>query len=196
MPTLKRPKPRLTAPAEDQLNDAQKELRDAIKSGPRARFNMSGPFAIWMEAPEYGNLAQKLGGHVRFNTTVSPRLSEFAILCTARHWRAQYEWMAHAPLAEKAGVKPESVRAIQAGRRPSSAPADELAIYDFVKELYRDRRVSDAVYKRVHKTLGNRGMVELVGILGHYVTVSMMLNVFRSAIDPAKPLPFKEPMAG
>lgn len=195
MPTAKRPKPRLTPPAEDQLTDAQKELRDAIKSGPRGRFSMSGPFAIWMEAPEYGALAQKLGGYVRLQTSLPSRLSEFAILCTARHWRAHYEWMAHAPMAEAAGVKSETVRAIQAGRRPSTAPADELAIYDFVKELYRDRRVGDPVYKRVHKVVGNRGMVELVGILGYYATVSMMLNVFRAATDPAKPLPFKEPMA-
>ena len=195
MATMKRPKPRLTPPDEDKLTQAQKELRDAIKSGPRGRFRMSGPFAIWMEAPQYGSLAQELGGYVRYNTSVLPRLCEFAILCTARHWRAHYEWMAHAPLAEAAGVKPDAIKAIQAGRRPSTAPADELAIYDFVKELYRDRRVGDPVYKRLHKVLGNRGMVELVGILGYYATVSMMLNVFRAATDPAKPLPFKEPMA-
>jgi 4-carboxymuconolactone decarboxylase len=196
MPKDKRPKPRLTPPAEDRLTDPQKALRDAIASGPRGRFNMSGPFAIWMEAPELGLLAQQLGGHVRFKTSLPPRLSEFAILCTARMWRAQYEWIAHAPMAEKAGVKPAAIKAIQAGRRPNGAPADELAIYDFVRQLYRDRRVGDALYKRVHKALGNAGMVELVGILGYYAMISMMLNVFRAATDPAKPLAFREPLAG
>jgi 4-carboxymuconolactone decarboxylase len=191
----KRPKPRLVPPDENKLTVAQKELRDAIASGPRGRFRMSGPFAIWMEAPEYGSLAQELGGYLRYNTSLLPRLSEFAILCTARMWRAQYEWMAHAPLAEAAGVKPDAIKAIQAGRRPSTAPADELAIYDFVRELYRDRRVSDPIYKRVQKFLGNRGMVELVGILGYYAMVSMMLDVFRSATDPAKAQPFPEPLA-
>jgi 4-carboxymuconolactone decarboxylase len=196
MPNEKRRKPRLTPPAEDRLSDPQKALRDAIASGPRGRFRMSGPFAIWMEAPELGLLAQQLGGHVRFKTSLPPRLSEFAILCTARTWRAQYEWQAHAPMAENAGVKPASVKAIQSGRRPSGAPADELAIYDFVKQLYRDRRVNDRTYKRVHKFLGNAGMVELVGTLGYYVMISMMLNVFRAATAPDKPLPFREPAAG
>jgi 4-carboxymuconolactone decarboxylase len=195
MPKEKRPKPRLTPPAEDRLTDAQKTLRDAIAAGPRGRFNMSGPFAIWMEAPQLGLLAQQLGGHVRFKTSLPPRLSEFAILCTARTWRAQYEWIAHAPMAETAGVKPATVKAIQAGRRPNGAPADELAIYDFVRELYRDRRVGDRNYKRVQKFLGDGGMVELVGILGYYAMISMMLNVFRAATDPAKPLPFREPLA-
>lgn len=190
----KRPKPRLTPPAEDKLTEQQKALRDAIASGPRKQFSMSGPFAIWMESPEFGLLAQQLGGHVRYKTSLPPRLSEFAILCTARTWRAQYEWMAHSPIAEKAGVKPETIRAIQAGRRPSAAPEDELAIYDFVKELYRDRRVGDATYDRVKKVLGNSGMVDLVGILGYYAMISMMLNVFRAAVDPDKPLPFREPV--
>lgn len=189
----KRPKPRLTHPDPEKLSDAQKALRDAIASGPRANFMMRGPFAIWMDAPDFGMLAQQLGGYVRFKTKVPPRLSEFAILCTARHWRAQFEWEAHAPIAEKAGVKPKTIRALQTGRRPAGAPADELAIYDFVQQLYRDRRVEDRLYKRVQKLFGNEGTIELVGILGYYAMISMMLNVFRAATDPAQPLPFREP---
>jgi 4-carboxymuconolactone decarboxylase len=196
MPNEKRPKPRLTPPAEDRLSDPQKALRDAIASGPRGRFHMSGPFGIWMAAPELGLLAQQLGGHVRFKTSLPPRLSEFAILCTARFWRAQYEWQAHAPMAEKAGVNPSAIKAIQAGRRPDGAPADELAIYDFVKQLYRDRRVNDRIYNRVHKAVGDAGMVELVSTLGYYAMISMLLNAFRAATAPDKPLPFREPAAG
>ena len=71
---------------------------------------MSGPFAIYLHSPTFGELAQKLGGHLRFKTSVSPRLSEFAILCTAQQWKAQYEWAMHAPMAEKAGVKPRNHR--------------------------------------------------------------------------------------
>jgi 4-carboxymuconolactone decarboxylase len=192
--STKRPKPRLTPPEDSQLNEPQKALRDAIQSGPRGRFRMVGPFGIWLQAPEFGMLAQQLGGHVRFKTTVPPRLSEFAILCTARHWRAQFEWFAHAPIAEKAGVKPKTIQQLQRGRRPAGAPADELAIYDFVKQLYRDRRVSDSLYKRLHKLFGDAGMVELVGILGYYAMISMTLNVFRADSDPDKPLPFREPL--
>jgi 4-carboxymuconolactone decarboxylase len=192
MPTQKRPKPRLTPPSPDQLTEAQKKLRDAIASGPRGEFRMEGPFGIYMEAPEYGLLAQALGGHVRLRTSVAPRLSETAILCTARHWRAQYEWFAHAIIAEKQGVKPATIKSIYAGRRPKTAPKDELAIYDFVKELYADRRVSDATYKKVQKLLGNQGAVELVGICGYYAMISMQLNVFRAPLPPGQDLFFKE----
>ena len=189
----KRPTPRLDIPAQDALTPAQRELCAAIASGPRGTFKFSGPFAIWLHAPELGKVAQALGGHCRYKTSLSSRLSEFAILATARKWRAQYEWEAHAPMAEKAGVSAKTIRDIQAGRKPKGAAVDERAIYDFVDELYRTRRVSDATYRRVHRLLGTTGTVELVGILGYYALISMTLNVFRAATDPEKPPPFREP---
>ena len=176
----KRPTPRLPVLDEAQMSEAQRSLMEAIRSGPRGQsITPRGPFAVWLHAPEFGHLAQALGGHCRYNTTLSPRLSEFAILCTARLWRAQYEWFAHAPMAEKAGVKPKTIADLRAGREPKSAPKDEHAIYAFVRELYKTNRVSDRIYKRVHAFLGDAGTVELVGILGYYVLISMTLNVFR-----------------
>jgi 4-carboxymuconolactone decarboxylase len=189
----KQPSPRLPALALDGLTAEQESLVDAIKSGPRGRFTNEGPFAVYLHAPTYGILAQKLGGHLRFNTSVPPRLSEFAILCTGAFWKAQYEWHAHAVIAAKQGVKEATIRDLKAGRAPKSAPRDEMAIYAFIKELYATRRVSNAAYARVHKLLGDTGMVELVGILGYYVLISMTLNVFRMPLPEGVALPFKEP---
>jgi 4-carboxymuconolactone decarboxylase len=193
-PLARKPiKPRLPLPAEDKLTAEQRALLDSIRSGPRgSSTTIRGPFAVFLHAPAYGDLAQKLGGFVRYKTGVPPRLSEFAILCTGRLWRAQYEWYAHVPQAEKAGVKPATIRDIHAGRRPKSAPKDELAIYDFVHELYKTRRVSDPTYKRVHAVLGDAATVELVGILGYYSMISMILNVYRMSPPESEPLPFAE----
>ena len=127
-----------------RFTPAQKTLTQSIASGPRGQFKLSGPFAIYLHSPEFGELAQKLGGHVRYKTSVPPRLSEFAILCTAQFWKAQYEWAAHAVIAEKQGVKPETIRAIQAGRPPKSAPKDEMAIYDFRQGALRQAARLDA----------------------------------------------------
>ncbi len=187
------PSPRLPALDLRSLTREQQALVEAIKAGPRGRFIMEGPFAVYLHAPAYGQLAQQVGAHLRFRTGVPPRLSEIAILCTGQFWKAQYEWMAHAAIAEKQGVKPATIRDIQAGRAPKSAPADERAIYALVKELYATRRVSDATYRRVHKLIGDAAMVELVGILGYYVMVSMTLNVFRMPLPEGKPAPFREP---
>jgi 4-carboxymuconolactone decarboxylase len=190
----KRPAPRLPVLDEAHMNDAQRALLEAIRSGPRGKsITPRGPFAVWLHAPEFGHLAQALGGHCRYKTALPPRLSEFAILCTARLWKAQYEWFAHAPMAEKAGVKTKTIADLRAGREPKSAPKDERAIYAFVRELYKTNRVSDRTYKRVHAFLGDAGTVELVGILGYYVMISMTLNVFRMMPPADAALAFAEP---
>jgi 4-carboxymuconolactone decarboxylase len=190
----KRPTPRLTLIEEAQMTDAQRALMDAIRSGPRGQsITPRGPFAVWLHAPEFGQLAQAIGGFCRYQTGLPARLSEFAILCTARLWRAQYEWFAHAPIAEKAGVQPKTIRALRAGRAPASAPKDERAIYAFIQELYKTKRIGERNYKRVHAFLGDKGMVELVGILGYYALVSMTLNIFRMMPPADAELAFAEP---
>jgi 4-carboxymuconolactone decarboxylase len=189
----KRPAPRLALIDEPHMNEAQRGLLEAIRSGPRgASITPRGPFAVWMHAADFGHLAQALGGYCRYKTSLSPRLSEFAILCTARLWRAQYEWFAHAPMAEKAGVKSKTIEDLRLGRVPKSAPKDERAIYGFVQELYKTRRVSDRTYKRVHSLFGDIATVELVGILGYYALISMTLNVFRMLPPENEKLAFLE----
>ena len=189
----KRLAPRLALIDEAEMNDAQRALLASLRAGPRgASITPRGPFAVWMHAPEFGELAQRLGAHCRYNTALPPRLSEFAILCTARLWRAQYEWFAHAPMAEKAGVKLKTIENLRLGRAPKMAPNDERVIYAFVQELYKTRRVSDRMYKRVQSLLGNAATVELVGILGYYALISMTLNVFQMAPPEGEKLAFAE----
>ncbi len=193
MPAKRPPPPRLPAIPAEKLTPAQQALIDSIRSGPRgATTQIRGPFAVFLHSPDYGQLAQALGGYCRHKTRVPPRLSEFAILLTAKLWRAQYEWYAHTGHAERAGVTASTIRALHAGRVPKSAPKDELAVYAFIKELYRQKRVGDKTYARLHAILGDAGMVELVGILGYYVLIAMSLNVFRMPLPEGQPLPFRE----
>jgi 4-carboxymuconolactone decarboxylase len=192
-PAKKMLPPRVRILEEKSLTPAQRALLDSIRSGPRgSSTTIRGPFAVFLHAPAFGELAQQLGGYCRFKTGVPPRLSEFAILVTARLWRAQYEWFAHVPQAERAGVKAETIRDLHKGRVPQAAPKDERAIYDFIQELYKTRRVSDKTFARVHALLGDAATVELVGILGYYVLISMILNVFRMSPPADEPLPFAE----
>ncbi len=187
MPAKKMPPPRLPAIPEEALSPEQRKLIDSIRSGPRGEFKMSGPFFCYLHAPAFGELAQNFGAYCRYKTGVPPRLSEFAILVTAQHWKSGYEWAAHEPQAKKAGVKPETINALRAGRLPKNAPKDERALYAFIKELYRDKRVSNSTYKSVNKILGDSGTVELVGLLGYYAMVAMTINVFRMPVPAPKP---------
>jgi 4-carboxymuconolactone decarboxylase len=182
--------PRLGEIDRARLSEEQRRVAEQIQSGPRG--GLAGPFWPWLRSPDLAERAQKLGEFVRFKSTLPPRLFELAVLVTAQQWKAQFEWYAHAPLARKAGLGEEIIAAIHAGARPAFAAADEAAVYDFATELYARRRVGDAAYAAALAQLGERGVVELVGILGYYALVSMTLNVFGIEV-PQEPPPFREP---
>jgi 4-carboxymuconolactone decarboxylase len=197
MPAKKKPastpEPRLAILEESKLKPDQRALLDSLREGPRGGgVQIRGPFAVLLHAPAYGELAQRLGAHVRFSKLVPHRLNELAILVTAALWRSQYEWHMHAIHAEKAGISPKVINDIRMGRAPQRLSKDERAVYDFVKELHKTRRVSDRTYARVHAIVGDAGMVEFVGTCGYYVLVAMTLNVFRMPVPNGAVTPFKE----
>ncbi len=159
------------------MTPAQREAAAAIMSGPRG--SMRGPFKALLQSPVLADRAQRLGAFVRFESSLPARLNELAILVVARHWTAQFEWYAHRELAEAAGLDPAIADAIALGRRPASMAADEAAIHDFALELLTTKQVSDATFARVRDLFGEAGVIDLVGALGYYTLVSMVLNVDR-----------------
>jgi 4-carboxymuconolactone decarboxylase len=173
----------------EAMTPAQKEVADAIKAGPRG--SIRGPFNAWLRSPQLADRLQKVGEHIRFNSSLPPRLNEFAILITARHWNAKYEWYAHYPLALKGGLKPEVAADLAKGLTPRGMAADEAAVYAFCTELRRDRKVSDATYAAVQKLFGDQGVVDLIAVNGYYDLVSMTLNVAEvtTPADGELPLP-------
>ena len=187
----------------EQLTPEQQKLVQALIAGPRgggdaspspdavAKMLSRGPFNAWMRSPELGNRLQNVGEYVRFNTSLPPRLNEFAILITARHWTSQYEWYAHHPLALKAGLDPSIAADLAANRRPRGMKDDEAAVYAFCMELHRRKKVSDAAYKRVAALFGEKGVLDLIGVSGYYTLVSMTLNVAEVPVPEGATNPLK-----
>lgn len=164
----------------DRLTDAQKtamtEFAAARKTG------VSGPFWPLLRSPEVMNRARAMGDYLRFASVLPPRLSEFAILITARQWTQNYEWDAHAPLAAQGGLKPAIIAAIADGRRPEGMAEDEDTLYTICDELHRTQSVSDATYARAVKVFGEQGVVDIVGIQGYYTLLAMVLNTARTPV--------------
>jgi 4-carboxymuconolactone decarboxylase len=161
----------------DEMTPAQKTMIEHVLAGPRA--GTEGPFNVQLRSPEMGDLGQQFGASTRFATTVPRKLYELAIIITARHWTAQFEWQAHHRGALQAGLSPAVADAIAQGRRPTAMPPDEAAVYDFATELLDTKQVSDATFAAAKSLLGERGVVELINVMGWYGTVSMLLNVDR-----------------
>jgi 4-carboxymuconolactone decarboxylase len=169
-----------------QLDADQKALVEHLLSGERGTLN--GPFNVELRSPVMGDAAQKLGAQLRFHSTLPNRLNEFAILLTARFWNAQYEWSAHRKTAIAAGLSPAIIDAVAAGKRPAAMQPDEEIIYNFAHELLTSKQVSDASFKAAVNKFGERGAVDLTGVMGYYCFVSMMLNIDRYPLpDGEKP---------
>jgi len=175
----------------ETLTPAQQTMVDSLLSGTRR--SLDGPFNVLLRSPEMGDIAQKLGEHVRFKSAVPSRLNEMTILLTARWWSSQYEWYAHKPLALNAGLSASVIDDIQAGHRPTGMQADESVVYDFVTELRERRRVGDATFKAAVTLLGEQGVVDLMATMGYYDLVSMSLNVDRYPLPNGAAAPFGEP---
>ncbi|HLY46188.1 MAG TPA: carboxymuconolactone decarboxylase family protein [Stellaceae bacterium] len=172
------------------MTPAQKRVHDQIVAGKRGRFG--GPFELLIRAPEICGHAAPLGEVLRWGTSLPDRLSELAIITTARFWRAQYEWYAHAPLAEKAGVPAAAVEAIRTGGTPHFAAPDEALVHRTCSEIFRTQRLSDASFAEAVAALGEQGIVEIISIIGYYTLIGNTLNVFQVGLPPGVPLPFPE----
>jgi 4-carboxymuconolactone decarboxylase len=173
----------------DQLTPEQQQMAVMLKTPPRSSELNGGPFNAYARSPGLGLLLLHVSDYVRFNSSLAPRLSEFAIMIAARQWSQPYEWRAHYPLAIKGGLDRQIVVDLGAGRRPQSMKDDETALYDFCTELYRDKNVSDAVFKAALSKFGERGIMDLIGIIGYYDIASMALIVQKTTAKPVEEAP-------
>ena len=174
----------------DQLTPEQKKVLDGIQSGPRGA-GLRGPFHALVRSPELCDLVQRVGAYVRFGTSLPQKLNELAICMAGRKWTAQYEFFAHRRLAIQAGLKPEITDAVAAGTRPTGMDADESAVYDFVTGLLSSGHVSDERYDAIKSRFGERGVMDLVGAVGYYSLVSMVLNVAQVPLPDGETSPLK-----
>ena len=161
----------------DEMTPAQRTMVEHLVAGPRAGAN--GPFNVLLRSPEMGDIAQQFGASMRFNQAMPRKLNEMAIIITARYWTAQYEWYAHKRAALQAGLNPAIVEAIQNGKRPAGMAKDEAAVYTFCTEVLNTKHVSDATFQTAKDAVGEKGVVDLMGVMSWYQMVSMLLNVDR-----------------
>ncbi|HLK82919.1 MAG TPA: carboxymuconolactone decarboxylase [Xanthobacteraceae bacterium] len=173
----------------DQLTPEQQQMALHLKTPPRNSELNGGPFNAYARSPGLGLLLLQVSDYVRYHSSLPPRLSEFAIMIAARQWSQPYEWRAHYPLAIKGGLDRQILVDLGAGRRPQSMKEDEAALYDFCTEMYRDKNVSDAAFKAALAKFGERGIMDLVGIIGYYDIASMALIVQKTTAKPVEEAP-------
>jgi len=176
-----------------QMTPAQRAAADELIAGPRK--GVKGPFIALLRSPELMARMGRVGEFLRFNSSLSPRVSEFATLIVARAWSQQFEWFVHVPLALKAGTSQQVIDALREGRQPAGMSDEEAFVHAYTTELIAHRGVCDTTYRQAVERFGEAGVVELTSLIGYFAAVSMVLNVAHipeepnAQVEPLGPLP-------
>jgi len=173
----------------EKLTEAQKKAAEAFAEG--RGYAVRGPFVPLIRSPEVMLRAKAMGDYLRFKSTLGPRLNEMVILITAREWTQQYEWNAHHAIALKEGLRREIADAIAESRRPAGMAEDEEIAYDMATEILRLKRVSDATYQRAVAKFGEQGVIDLLGVVGYYNFLAIVMNATRTALPEGVAEPLK-----
>jgi len=142
---------------------------------------VAGPFVPLVHVPGILDRLQYLGEFCRFNTSISAKLRELAIIITARHVAAQLEFHVHAMEAREFGLADDVIDAIANQQTPANMDADEALIYDFCISLYAEGRISDELFDRFDQRFGRAAAIDLIVTCGYYATLGMVLNVSKAA---------------
>src|SRR6516164_4938082 len=174
------------------LTPEQKTFADKEIAGGRKP--STGPFNIYLRSPQYAELSRPLADYLRFKAPMPRKLKEITTMLTARYWGGQYVWFSHRQQALDAGLSPAFIAAMAAGERPVNMPTDEATTYDFVTQLLTTRQVSDANFKAMAALIGERGIVELVALMGQYTGLTMLFVVDRYPVPAGAPDEVNKPM--
>jgi 4-carboxymuconolactone decarboxylase len=159
----------------EQLSPA---ARDIYRSILKTRGNLDGPFLAWLYSPGLAAPAEALGAFCRYNTSLTAIESELLILLVAAHFRCIGEWQIHAPIASSAGLASAAIDAIRTGLSPRLSSLRLSVLHSFSNELLNRNRIDEASFDQAREMFGDRGCVEIAGVIGYYSFVAMTLNAF------------------
>ncbi len=175
----------------DQLNAEQKAYIENLQKPPRNNTTalQNPPYKVYMRSPELAARLESVSDYVRWGTGQPPRLTELAIMITARQWSSQWIWRGHYRAAVRGGLDPSVGADIAAGKRPDKMKEDEMVLYNYAMEMYRDRSVSDQTYAAAAKQFGEKGLIDLVATMGYYDTVAMTLITAKAVAPKEEDVP-------
>ena len=165
---------RLPPIAPTQWTSAQRDCAQEIIDGPRKA--LVEPFIPMLRSPELCTHAQRLGEYLRYRSVIGLQLSELAILVTARYWSQQVEWSIHAPIAIREGIPEAVVTAIANGHDPAFEDQNQALVWTFSRQILAHQSVDESTWSRAVDAFGEQGAVDLLGVVGYYTMLSIVMN--------------------
>jgi 4-carboxymuconolactone decarboxylase len=168
-----------------ELDEDGRRLYDTVVAPPsRTLMGLRGPSGIWLHSPKLAGYLRAANQYLRFETALDRRLTELAILVTAREVDNQFEWTAHEPAALAEGLAPRIIDVVKRRKPVSGLGKKEALIIGFGRELFRTRRLRSRTYARAVELFGRRGVLELAALMGNYAATALVLDVVDQQLQP------------
>lgn len=173
----------------DEMTPGQRELSERIT---KRRGHTRGPYVAWLHSPGMADRAEALAAYARYECSLSQKLRELSILVTARFWDAQYSWNSHFGKAIAAGIDADAVKAIAEKRQPQFTADDERVFFNFSMEILEKHFVSEETFKEALGLFGNEGIVDIIGCIGNFSMLAMLLNSLQVDLQLDREPPFPD----
>jgi 4-carboxymuconolactone decarboxylase len=176
---------RIEAVSREALTPEGQATWDRIASGRNGR--VGGPYTALLHVPGLADRVRALGDYFRGDAELPPADIELAILTTVREAGARYAWARHEVRAREVGTRTEAIEALRANGPLDRLSPHERLVVETARSLLRTRALDDALYARAREELGERQLVELVTLVGHYSLIGFILNGFEIPPPPEGP---------
>jgi 4-carboxymuconolactone decarboxylase len=178
---------RLPLRRREDMDEPGRRFYDAVV-GPQSRtlVGLRGPSGIWLHSPALGERMRVVNQYLRFETGLDRRLTELAILVTARELDHQFEWTAHEPAALAEGLSQEIIDVVKHRRPIAGLGPREAVIVGFGREVFGERKVRSETFSRAVELFGREGVVNLAALMGNYAMTAVMLNAVDQQLHPER----------
>jgi 4-carboxymuconolactone decarboxylase len=167
--------PRLPVLKREEMDAEQARVYDGVvKTTGRAG---GGPSIAYAYAPGLWEAVNHVSAYFDHHSSLSPQQVRMIALVTVRHWNSAFPWAAQARFALQAGVPSEVVEAINAKQTPKLASKEDETLYGIAKEVLASGTLSDATFKAAQAMLGNRKLVDAVGLTAQFTKTAFMANL-------------------
>jgi len=163
--------------------EARAIYESLVGGGAHTVRGLRGPGGIKLHSPKLARCAIPVSRYLRFESGLSGRVREVAILITARCCDSQFEWAAHETAALKEGVPVETIEAIRLGKPVAGLDPTDAVIIDLGRETFLSRKVSSETYRKARQVFGVRGLVDLAALMGEYANTAVLLTIFDMQLD-------------
>ena len=172
----------------EDLKEEDRKIYDMVVGETRSRVGLRGPSGIRLYSPRLTEYTRRGTTYLRWENGMGDRLSELAILVTARELDQQFEWTAHEPAALKAGLEPAIIDIVKYRKPIAGMGEKEAAIIQLGREAVGKRKVSPDTFARALKLFGRESLVNLVALMGQYSATAVLLNTFDQHVAPGEKL--------